>query len=59
MSGGCLVEDLGRVRGEREGGERQAHLSLESVLMRKKGKDLKKKKKKKSEMLVDSTGRLS
>lgn len=35
-SGGSLVEDLGREKGERVGGERQTHLSLVSALMHKK-----------------------
>lgn len=42
---------LGRVRGERAGGKRQTHSSSVSVLM--------KKKNIKSEMVADSTGRLS
>lgn len=32
------MEDLGRERGERVGGERQTHLSLVSVLMQKRKK---------------------
>lgn len=35
VSGGSLVEDLGRARDERVGGKKHSHLSFVSVLMQK------------------------